>query len=172
VPTSGAIDAAQLSSVRVPLRGRFRRALILTDSGQLLYEFPSLAGAIWRLACFTPGRLEFALASHSVLLRQRCDRRTIHSVLRTPVPARTRGDSAVVFAYRAVNARDLQSYKFSLPGEDAGKGRGTPPRAAPSERLPNAVRCWHSAAAARRLFSLQSVSTAVVSANAPGRPDG
>jgi hypothetical protein len=99
MPILGASDAVVMGiDERMPNSLRTLRSIV-TDSGQLLYDFRSVGIEIWPVACNAPRRLEFARRAH-FSGRDAIGGPSI--LFQTPGPRVGSGGSAVVFAYRAV----------------------------------------------------------------------
>ena len=100
MPIPKASHAIAVGNDRQTPDGAAASRSIVTDSGQLLYDFRSAGIEIWPMACNTPRRLEFALVSQRSSGRDAIGGPSI--LYQSPGPRVGSGVSSVVFAYRAV----------------------------------------------------------------------
>ena len=100
MPIPRASHAVAVSNDRQVSDGAATSRSIVTDSGQLLYDFRSPGIKNWPMACNAPRRLESALVSQRPSGRDAIGGPSI--LFPTSGPWVGSGGSSVVFAYRAV----------------------------------------------------------------------
>lgn len=137
MPIPRAIAAPALGSLQVPLAGRRQGELILTDSGQLLYAYCCCAATNWRVACFTPDRLESALAPKNAFSGR--DAIGGPSILYQR-PRLPRGPGAAARSFSLIEPSTLAtSHRTNFPcRQGCLQSQGTPPgrRLASASRTP------------------------------------